>query len=289
MKIKIFGWKCPPLDVVSRVEEGLINNGAIICNDGEVDLLYKNEDFYDEAIDFLKKTTKKPFVIFNILDLQVNNPNYNLYKIKEQLQYSDVVTCISDSVKNQIKKHLNIEAQVIYNPIKDVSYKGIDKKISFLYVGRANDQNKRFRLAAEALHMKNWSKGLVVCGSENPMFGNYAGIVSDADLNEFYNISKFTLLPSKFEGIGLPMIEAMICGSIPITCKDNPTALEFSPEHFICDPNPTAIIEKIQELNQNYDYFQKIALQYGEKYLSMMNKNKVAKNIIDIYNKSKCR
>ena len=33
--------------------------------------------------------------------------------------------------------------------------------------------------------------------------------------------TKYVLLPSKAEGIGLPMIEAMICGSIPITCSDN--------------------------------------------------------------------
>ena len=100
-----------------------------------------------------------------------------------------------------------------------------------------------------------------------------------------YNASRFVLLPSKFEGIGLSMIEGMIAGSIPITCNDNPTAIEFSPKEFISDPNPKAILDKMMEIHKNYKYFQKIALEYGEKYLQIMNKNQIAKNIINIYNK----
>ena len=284
IKAKVFGWRRKPLDVVSRVEEGLQNNGVIFV-DQNPDLIYKNEDFFDEAIEFKKTCTNNPFVIFNILDLQVRNPNYNIEKLKEQLGHANVITCISHTVKNQIKEYLNIDAEVIYNPIKDVYFNNLKKTIPFLYVGRANDANKRFSLIRDTLESINGETGLVVCGSENPNFGNYIGIIDDETLNDIYNTSRFVLLPSKFEGIGLSMIEGMIAGAIPITCNDNPTALEFSPKEFICDPNPQAIFDKMMEIHKNYSQYQQIALEYGKKYLETMNKNQVAKNIINIYNK----
>jgi hypothetical protein len=39
------------------------------------------------------------------------------------------------------------------------------------------------------------------------------------------------------------------------------------------------------KIHKNYSQYQQIALEYGKKYLETMNKNQVAKNIINIYNK----
>ena len=286
IKAKIFGWKLPPLDVVSRIEEGLQNHG-VIFTDENPDLLYKNEDFFDQALEFKNNClAKKPVTIFNILDLQIRNPNFNLEKLKEQLLQADIITCISETVKNQIYEYLKLDSHVIYNPVKDITFDNLEKNISFLYVGRANDKNKRFDLIVNAFKpYKHIMDHLYICGSENPMYGNYIGIVDDKNLNTIYNSSKFVLLPSKFEGLGLPMIEAMMAGFIPITCSDNPTALELSPPEFICEPTESDFLNKILELNENYKSFQKIALQYGEKYRELMNKNKIAENIINLYNK----
>ena len=44
------------------------------------------------------------------------------------------------------------------------------------------------------------------------------------------------------------MIEAMICGALPITCSDNETAKEFLPSDFICEPEPQSIVEHIEKL-----------------------------------------
>jgi hypothetical protein len=45
----------------------------------------------------------------------------------------------------------------------------------------------------------------------------------------------------------------MICGAIPLTCSDNLTAKEFSPEEFICEPTSNSIVQKIQDLDKNYE------------------------------------
>ena len=179
---------------------------------------------------------------------------------------------------------LNLKAHVIYNPVKDIRYdNNIQKTIPFLYVGRANDHRKRFSLIKDAfINFPEIQNTLVTCGSENPFFGKHIGIVNDQDLNYLYNTSKFLLFPSSFEGLGLPMIEAMIAGCVPITCSDNKTAIEFCPSEFICDPSPQSYFNKLLELNDNYSKFQQIAIEYGIKYYSLMNKNQIAQNIINL-------
>jgi glycosyltransferase involved in cell wall biosynthesis len=282
MKFKIFGWRNPQLDQISRIEEGLINNGCEL-DDNNPDIVYSNNDMYDDILDFANRQNKKPKIILNVLDLQLNNPTYNLNKVKHQLLQADVVTCISETVKKQIYNAIGLNSHVVYNPIKDIQYNETSKDIPFLYVGRANDSRKRFSLIRESLSdFEQINEGLVICGSENPYFGRDIGIVDNETLNRLYNISKFLLLPSSFEGLGLPMIEAMVGGCIPITCSDNETAIEFSPQEFICNPDSDSFINKLIELNNNYSHYQQIAIEYGKKYLSLMNKNQVAKNIIDL-------
>ena len=161
----------------------------------------------------------------------------------------------------------------------------LKKLIFFFFVGRASDPIKRFNLVKESLlKIQDGEKKIKICGTQNPNFGNYLGIVKDQELNKLYNSSKFVLLPSKAEGIGLPMIEGMICGAIPITCSDNLTAKEFSPSEFICEPNAQSIVNKIEEIDKEYENKRKIALRMGEKYKIQFDKKNIAENIIRIFN-----
>ena len=108
------------------------------------------------------------------------------------------------------------------------------------------------------------------------------GLVSVKELNKLYNSSKFVFLPSKHEGIGLSMIEATICGSLPITCSDNETAKEFLPEDFICKPNAQSIVNLIESLNKEYNTKRKIAFELGKKYKDQFDKINIAKNILKV-------
>ena len=205
--------------------------------------------------------------------------------VDHYLNKADFITTISYKVKKDLKIFCNKKIKVIYNPVKDVYYdKKIKKNNTFFYVGRAGDPVKRFGLVQESiLKIKNGEKNLKVCGLNNPKFGNYLGIIDDKKLNKIYNSSKYILLPSMAEGLGLPMIEGMICGAIPITCSDNLTAKEFSPTNFISEPNAKSIVNKIEELEKNYEKNQKLALKYGDKYKVQFNKINIAKNILQIF------
>ena len=253
------------------------------------DLIYSNDSSgYEKAL-LLKKKYPKAYLMLNFLDIPWHMPNIQKQTeslVKNYFLKADVITTISFKVKKDIGKFYDKKIHVIYNPIKDVYFDGnIKKNNTFLYVGRAFDPVKRFNLVRESLlKIKDGEKNIKICGSQNPHFGNYLGIIKDQELNKLYNASKYVLLPSVTEGIGLPMIEGMICGAIPITCSDNLTAKEFSPPDFICEPNAEAMVKKIEELNKEYRVKRELALEFGKKYKTQFNKKNIAINIMNLFN-----
>ena len=286
IKITVYGWDGFTCQI-PRIKEAILDLGHNL-SEVSPELIYCNDPIdFQKAIN-LKKKNPKAFLILNVLDIPWHFANINkLIKVwKDLLLKADAVTTISFKVKNDLSKFLDKKIYVIYNPVKDVYYdEKIKKDNMFLYVGRANDPIKRINLVHESLtKIEDGLKKIKICGSENPGFGNYLGIVSDTMLNELYNSSKYVYLTSKAEGIGLTMIEAMICGAIPIMCSDNLTAKEFAPKDFICEPNLQSIVDKILELNKDYKNKRNLALGYGKKYKIQFNKKKIAENIINIFN-----
>ncbi len=287
MKIKTFGWRRQYLDQISRIEEGFLALGHELVEENP-DLIYCNNDFYDDALDYAKKYPNA-LRIFNILDLQLHNPSFDFKKLQYQLEFG-ITTCISETVKREIKEYLNIDAINIGNPIKDIECRPeIKKEIDYLIVGRLRDKNKRANLFEQLLMLpENTGKTYAAVGSEPlPMISSgYLGILSDKDLEEVYNMTKFVICCSKREGLNLPMLEAFIT-SVPIVCYDMSTCWEFVPMCFRCDSTAQSINEKIKEINKKYEYYRSIALEYGKMYKKQFNKVKIARNILDVYEKFK--
>ena len=286
MKIAVFGI----IPFTDLIKEGFIKLGHEISNNNP-DLIFANDPMGYQDATFLKMQYPKAQLILNVLDIPWHFPNIeNQIKtmIKRFFSKADNVTAISFKVKKDLTKffdpNTHEKIEVIYNPIQDVNYdKKIKKNNSFLYIGRANDPIKRFNLVRESLSkIKEGNKNIIVCGIENPNFGNYLGHVSNEKLNILYNEANFLFLPSKAEGIGLSMIEALVCGTIPITCSDNETAKEFLPPEFICEPDPVSIVNYIEKINKDYEKNRESALKLGKKYKEQFNKINIAKNILGI-------
>ena len=55
----------------------------------------------------------------------------------------------------------------------------------------------------------------------NPQNVNILGYVKDYDLANLYRNSYLFVFPSKHEGFGLPVLEAIICGAVVIYYKVN--------------------------------------------------------------------
>ena len=287
IKISIFGadgYTCQ----MPRIKEAMQSLGHTLSEDSP-EMIYSNDPTGYEKAMHLKKKFPSSFLIFNFLDVPWHMPNVDKQTkllVEHFLAKSDAVTAISYKVKKDLAKFLDKKIEVIYNPIKDVFYdESIKKNNTFLYVGRANDPVKRTNLLKQAFSKTvNGIIDIKICGSEDPGFGTYLNVVSDQELNKLYYSSKYLLLPSKAEGLGLTMIEAMICGSLPIACSDNETAKEFLPKDFICEPNAQSILHKIEELNKEYDAKRKLALEYGKKYKIRFDKINIAKKILSVFN-----
>ena len=288
VKVAIYGWDGFTCQI-PRIKEGMQSLGHTL-SDENPDLIYCNDPLEFHRALILKQKYPKAFLILNILDIPWHFPNIEerIKVWKSFLDQADAVTAISLKVKKDLSQFLSKNINVIYNPVKDVYYdSSIKKDNMFLYVGRANDPIKRIKLVYESLlKINDGLKSIKICGSENPGFGSYLGVVSDKELNKLYNSTKYLYLPSKAEGIGLTMIEAMICGAIPITCSDNLTAKEFSPIDFICEPNSQSIVNKLTELNKDYKVKRELALKFGKQYKIQFHKESIAKNIINIFNSS---
>lgn len=283
MKIASFGAQ-HFLGQLPRIREGWTNLGHESCKE-KCDVIYSNDPSgYDEAIKH--KEQFGGVLILNVLDIPFHVKEINLIinDLKSKLVKADIITTISKTTSLSIKKYLGFNSYIIYNPVKDVQFLNLKKEHLFMAVGRLADPNKRFHLAANTVALFN--KEINIFGSDSliinhPIIKGH-GIVSDEKLNYYYNSTKFYLATSYIEGLCLPMLESLVCGCIPITCKDMTTATEFIPEEFLCEANQESIAQKISSINQDYSSYQKIALSFGQKYSKIFNKVSIAQNILNL-------
>jgi len=296
MRIALFGADGPTCQL-DRIKQGFEQIQPYFeidmnpDNDEPYDLAYCNNPPFDKLL-----KCHADIKIGNILDIPehlIESGAFganDLSNLKKGLVRCDAITAISHTTKNQVKKWLNLNVdKVIYNPIKPVEYQERERIIPFLYVGRANDPNKRFNIIRKIFEIGCKKdpdlfnpSNLAVVGSENPNFGTHVGVISDENLNKMYSQSKFLLFPSKVEGIGLPMIEASLCRCFPIVCNDNKCVKEFLGGIYSFNPNDIEqMVDKIilmkdkgvDELNR-----------FDNKFSIFQPKN-VAQSILDVYNK----
>jgi len=269
---------------VERIELGWVENNNTLCKENETpDLIYCNDNgFYDLGLN-LKNKFPSAKLIFNVLDIPKKYyPEINLEDLKDKLKKADIITTISKFSQDQIKEYLNLNSNIIFNPIKNVANINIKREIDFLYIGRLYEPNKRFSLALQALSLLNINKNqFLIAGPDDPGHGlNYIGCVDDKTLNLLYNKSKILICTTEYGVLGLPPIEAVICGCIPILCKDNPAVQEFKLDNFAFPPNPNEIAKAIMEINK--EKLQPEVDLVGKNLFNLLNKNKIAKNIEEL-------
>src|SRR3989344_5836264 len=75
------------------------------------------------------------------------------------------------------------------------------------------------------------------------------GFIEESNLAAIYNLAKVTLLPSFYEGFGLPVLESMACGT-PVVASNVSSIPEISEDAiFFCEPtHPDDIAKKVKEV-----------------------------------------
>lgn len=114
-----------------------------------------------------------------------------------------------------------------------------------LTVGTPAAHKNMNSLGKLADRLKDYGLSLIVAGkirsdafrkAELPQTARYLGYVSDAELKSLYQNAACFVFPSRYEGFGLPPLEAMACGC-PVVAADIPALHEIC-GHAVqyCDP-----------------------------------------------------
>jgi glycosyltransferase involved in cell wall biosynthesis len=282
LKIATFGYR-GPLSLYPALDHEFVRLGHKIVTNEEPNFMFDCCGTYENILEHSKKYPKAK-KIFNTLSADVRNPNWPFVKMREQLLQADLVTSVSQCTANDIKERTGVECkEITYWPIKDVKHLNYHKTLDFLFVGRLYNWEKRFSLIPEVLKLINYDvKHLMVVGSERPPVGRYIGLVSEDDLNEIYNSTRYVFCPVWREG-AMSMLEACVAGAFPIVCNDNSWVSEFGLDDFASNPIPLDLAKKIMEIEANKTKYTKILDELRPQIIEKFGLTNFANRLIRLY------
>ncbi len=175
-------------------------------------------------------------------------------RYRYSVQHADMILAISSFTEQEIRKWLHVDAtkiRVTLLAADDLHAPTADRSATlerlgipgpfFLTVG-AQEARKNLRVlyeAMERLHMRGERVPLVQCGPSSRAaprpWLHHAGYVSDAELATLYQQATALVFPSRYEGFGLPALEAMAAGG-RVVCADSSSLPEVVGEAALLFP-----------------------------------------------------
>lgn len=245
----------------------------------------------------------------------------NLFRQKLALKNVNAIITVSNSTKKDIEKFLQIPANKIFTvysapadifkKIEDVSklnlirnnYK-LPQKFA-LFVGSVNWNKNLINLAQACI---DTNLNLVLVGDdfknrqnldhlelksfanfleryENHPLINMLGFVEQKDLIVVYNLAQVLLLPSFYEGFGLPILEAQACGT-PVITSDTSSMPEIGGNGAIyVDPaKPDDIADKLKKVLEDANLRNNL-VEKGFENLKKYSWEKTALETVKVYEK----
>lgn len=234
----------------------------------------------------------------------VNWSKYSANKAKK-------IITISNSSKNDIIKEYGIDANkiaVVYPGIKDLKFnskvkmtnireKFDIKKNYILFVGTLQPR-KNVNKLIEAFAALNTDLELVIIGKKGWQFEDillapkrygvedkvkFLHEVNDEELIEFYKNAEFFVLPSLYEGFGLPVLEAMQLGCPVITSDISSLPEAGGDAAMYFNPNDVSdIAAKMQKLIDDKGLREKM-IKKGYDQVKKFSWDKSAKETLKVF------
>ena len=189
-----------------------------------------SENSKKDILKFFKVNPDKIEVIYNGISLD------QFYKKeKKDINYLYQKYNIPENRKNilyvgNLKPHKNLER--LLEAFSKITNKD---DYNLILVGKAF---KNYNVLEEKEKLLNINKNVI-----------HTGIVSQEELVDFYNLSDLFMFPSLYEGFGLPVLEALACGT-KVACSNSSSIPEVGGD-FVDYFNPYSIDEIKEKIEKN--------------------------------------
>ena len=235
-----------------------------------------------------------------------------IYDMKWQYacNHADRIICISECTKRDVLEFYNVpehKVEVVYQPVAPLYYKPIEREQTepyMLYVGTINSRKNLLGVVkAMELMPKDLQIPLVVAGgggSYRQKVKEYIAekgmehlfiwpeMVGKTDLQRLYTNAQLFVYPSFYEGFGLPVVEAQLCGCPVVTSNVSSLPEAGGPWAQKADPNsPEDICEKMVALLTDEELRQKTIVGARDYAMQTFDPRTLAHQVMNIYTKLK--
>lgn len=234
-----------------------------------------------------------------------------IYDLKWQYacNHADRIVCISECTKRDVLEFYNVperKVDVVYQPVNSIYYspmEPMDTDPYMLYVGSINSRKNLLGVVkAMELMPKDLQIPLIIVGgggSYKQQVKQYIAehdmeelflwpeMVSNAELKKLYTNAQLFVYPSFYEGFGLPVVEAQLCGCPVVTSNvsslpeaGGPYALQANPDSAedICNKMIKMLTDS--ELRRN-------AIEGGREYaMQTFHPSVLARQLMEVYRKT---
>ncbi len=221
------------------------------------------------------------------------------------IKRSERIITVSQASKQDIEKYYPFakgKIEVIYLGVdKNFRQMQIQKKKQILYVGSMNER-KNFVGIIKAFKLLDKSDyQLVIIGNFYANFDlsedakevlqsalesekiSFKSNVTNEELIRLYNESELFVFPSFYEGFGLPVLEAMACGTPIITSNLSSLPEVGGDAALYCDPYDVGDIKEKMEMVLNNKELQKEMIEKGLARVKQFSWEKAAKEHLKIF------
>lgn len=238
------------------------------------------------------------------------------YLSEPAIKKSDCIIVISTQTKTDVIKYLEIDKSRIHlvhqalrhknksynvNNIKNLPSlnnkyiltvgavlpsKGLDDLLRAFKLFISNNPTTKYTLISVGRCPDNYIdelKELAVNLQISPDYVHFLGYVNDDELNFLYSKADFVVIPSYYEGFGVPVLEAMQYNK-PVICRNAASLIEVAGDAGLLFNNVQELVQLMNELSKNED-IKKELIEKGISQLLNFSSEKRAHNTLSIYTK----
>lgn len=240
------------------------------------------------------------------------------YKFRYSCEYSDRIIAISQSTKVDIMMHYGVPEEkisVIYQSCNEAFKKGVTEEVIestvkkynlpeqfLLYVGTINERKnlltavKAIQLLGDILKIpllvvgngKEYKQKVVEYIKKHKLEKKiiFAPYIQNEDLPALYHRARIFVFPSRYEGFGIPIIEALYSRTPVITTRMSSLPEAAGPGAYYIDPDdPSTISNGIVKLLTSPEYYKEL-MNNGYNHVQSFNNKESARLLVGLYERT---